>query len=284
MQSTIIRSPGAIALGLLFSAGTTYVLLEDVFHGAPFTTSHMLTALAIVGTIAAGHMAWPHILRGNVLAALGLSVLFAAGTLYVVVAAGARNADVQIQRSAKVAQSNADRLTAERRLQEARKRFLEADDAAATECATGKGLKCEGKRATAIERQSHVFLLQAELQTMAATVPANAGYHHAAQIASLFGADAAGVERALVLLMPFLLVLICEFGTLVFWSVGLGHDPNGGTEVKPGSDELEPIETDDVIDFVRQFRARNGRDPQIPEVQAFYDLPKTTAWRRIKAA
>lgn|SRR5688572_1418668 len=39
-----------------------------------------------------------------------------------------------------------------------------------------------------------------------------------------------------------------------------------------------------VAAWVREFQARHGRKPQIPEVQAQFQLPKTTAWRRIKAA
>jgi hypothetical protein len=40
-----------------------------------------------------------------------------------------------------------------------------------------------------------------------------------------------------------------------------------------------------VVDWCRAFEAKHGRKPQIPELQAaFNNIPKTTAWRRIKAA
>lgn len=41
---------------------------------------------------------------------------------------------------------------------------------------------------------------------------------------------------------------------------------------------------DPVTAWVHEFRARNGRNPQIPELQAEFHLPKTTAWRRIRSA
>ncbi len=47
--------------------------------------------------------------------------------------------------------------------------------------------------------------------------------------------------------------------------------------VKPGTKH-------EVVDWVRAYRARHGRSPQIPEVQARFALPKTTAWRRINEA
>lgn len=53
-------------------------------------------------------------------------------------------------------------------------------------------------------------------------------------------------------------------------------------EPGPGTPAAQP--RDDAIDFVRAYRARHGRNPQIAEVQAALNLSRTTAWRRIKAA
>lgn len=59
-------------------------------------------------------------------------------------------------------------------------------------------------------------------------------------------------------------------------------------------DELESqlaqiFEPDDnganVILWIREFEARHGRMPQIPELQSrFPTIPRTTAWRRIRSA
>jgi hypothetical protein len=54
--------------------------------------------------------------------------------------------------------------------------------------------------------------------------------------------------------------------------------------VEPDNDDDPPGDRAEVVSWVREFQARNGRKPQIPEVQARFQLPKTTAWRRIKAA
>ena len=55
----------------------------------------------------------------------------------------------------------------------------------------------------------------------------------------------------------------------------------------PPIPEDEPPGDDDdvVVSWVREFRRMKGRPPQIPELQAaFPGTPKTTAWRRCKAA
>ena len=286
MSHTMVRSWAAILLGVIFAAVTGYVLLEDVAHGAPVTVPHLLTAVAIIGTIAAGHMIAPQVAARKLVAAFGLIVLFLAGTGYTVISAGARNAEVQAVKAAKVRQVNTDRADVEKQVAEARRRHREAEDEAARECGGGLGSKCKGKQATATERASHLAILEARLERVGPAQNENAGYRHAAEVfATVLPWSTQQIERTLVLTMPFLLVLICEWGTLVFWSVGLGHrDPDGGSEADlPDVPDVD--DTDKVLDYVQAFQARNGRKPKIPELQAAFEgLPKTTAWRKIKSA
>ena len=39
-----------------------------------------------------------------------------------------------------------------------------------------------------------------------------------------------------------------------------------------------------VVEWIRTYRRRHRRNPQIQEVQRLFKLSKTTAWRRIKSA
>ena len=41
-------------------------------------------------------------------------------------------------------------------------------------------------------------------------------------------------------------------------------------------------EPDVVVAWVREYIARKGRKPSLPEVQQVFRLPKTTAWRRVR--
>ena len=43
-------------------------------------------------------------------------------------------------------------------------------------------------------------------------------------------------------------------------------------------------EPETVVNWVREYVARHGRKPSLPEVQKVFRLPKTTAWRRISSA
>lgn len=293
MHATTIRSPGAIVLGLLFAAVTGYVLLEDVFHGAPITTAHIMTAAALIGTITAGHMAWPHMRSGHWLAAIGLGIVFLAGTTFTVISAGSRNAEVQNTKAERVRQHNADRADIMEQIKTARQRLTEAQDRLAAECKTGKGPKCEGHRATVDERSDRVAVLEARLDIKGASQVENAGYTHAGKVISALPfvkADAKAIADALTLIMPFLLVLIVEFGTLVFWGVALGvkmlpiANDNGPKEpdVVPVPDvpEIEPTADERIVSWSKAFEAKHKRRPEQHEIRAaFPEIARATVHR-----
>ena len=43
-------------------------------------------------------------------------------------------------------------------------------------------------------------------------------------------------------------------------------------------------EPETVVAWVREYNAREGRLPSLPEVRKVFRLPKTTAWRRLRGA
>ncbi len=111
---------GAIALTILFTLGTAYVLFEDVLrHDATFTTAHVQTVLALIGTIAAGHLFWPEIKARRLMSAAGCAILFAAGTLYIGTASGARNATVMQTKAAAAVKTNEQRAAAKAKVDQA---------------------------------------------------------------------------------------------------------------------------------------------------------------------
>lgn len=286
MHTTTIRSPGAIALGVLFAGVTAYVLLEDVAHGAPVTTAHVLTAAALIGTITAGHMAWPHLMAGRLLAAIGLGIVFCAGTTFTVISAGSRNAEVQGRKAEIIRQHNADRADIQEQIRTARQRLTEAQDLLAKECRTGRGPKCEGHRATVDERSSRISVLEARLDLKGPQMVENAGYAHAGKVLAAFPGvhtDAKTITDSLTLIMPFLLVLIVEFGTLVFWSVALGveHriDPEPKDENRIDVPDLAPNDDQKVVAFAQAFRSKHGRYPSQSELRSHFEIPRGTMHR-----
>ena len=266
---TTAQRAAATALAALFATGTGYVLLEDVLrHGAPIQVSHVLTLLALVGTIAAGHYLWIEARGRHLVSALGCALLFAAGTAYIVTASGARNAEALAAKAAAVSQTNVARGDVAKRIGEHEYALAacpdgvaKADrgvrcglrDAMVAECASGKKGRCEGKTYSVELYESALRGLRADLARLGPEAEAHAGYAHAARVlAALPGvtADAEALAQRLVLLMPFLVVLIAEIGTLVFGHIALRsrmapRDPAGSRNAsRDAPTEADRAQTD----------------------------------------
>ena len=132
-------------------------------------------------------------------------------------------------------------------------------------------------------------------------------------------ADETLVSGVWAWIMGLGLVFVATFGTVIFARVETGTgstepEPRGRDRVpvsvpaqrqvprlvasqaavsaqrpvpRPVSMELETprVPDDSMLAWVRRFHSEQGRRPQIPELQrAFPGTPKTTAWRRCKAA
>lgn len=274
---------GAIALTVLFAAGTFYTLFEDVLrHGAPLTVSHVQTFLALIGTIAAGHKTLPELSNRRWLSAIGCALLFTSGTAYIVTASGARNADVSQAKAAEADKLADARQAASSKLADAERDVAEYRDlaraaaaAAKKECGSGKGTRCDGANSSRVyadrdleKAESHAALMRARLEAMPPAKDGSGGYAHAAAVfAALPGvtASAADIETRLVLLMPFLLVAITELGTLVFAAQALRAPPATHTAGETAQTSFA-VANDDLPTVQAFLASRQGdSDPQPPK-------------------
>lgn len=241
--STTVKSRGALALGLFFTTVTARTIFDDVWHGADITVAHLNALAALVAAIASGHLVWPCLKAGRLPAALGLAAIFVASTGYIVTSAGARNAEVAQAKAAGIVKSNEERAVIKAKIAEAEADVEQAkadyDDSkrlAARECASGKGKRCDGRiesrnaAAKDLERaESHAGMMRGRLAMLGPETRPFEGYHHAAAVFAAAGlGDASIIEARLELLLPFVLVLISEVGTLVFLGMALGHKDNTG--------------------------------------------------------
>ena len=284
-HTTFIRSWPAIGLGVFFAGVTGFVLFEDVLHGAAINTGHVQTAAALVGAIAAGHMAWPAIKsRETIIQGLMLAVLSVGALAYVCVTSGARNAETAGNKLLTITAANDVRSREIAQLAKAEAMLAEAQRLMATECASGRGTRCRGVMATVDVYAAAIKGHNATLASLPA--PKVNGYAHAAKVIASWGV--AVTDEWLSLNMPFLVVLISELGCVAFLHLGLGHRP-APKPIEPEWKDADlaplPAEPDNVVSFAKAFRAANGRDATIAEMQSkFPHLARTTAWRKARAA
>ena len=275
-----IRSWPAIGLGLFFAGVTGAVLFDDVIRGAPLSVSHLMSLAALVAAIASGHMAWPALRSGAVIPGLMLAVLAVSSTAYVVISSGARNAEQAGNKTAAIQAANAVRERELGQLAKAEAMYAEASRNLARECATGNGAKCRGTRATVEVYEAAIKGHTATLASLPAPKVAS-GYAHTARVLASWGLSV--TAEWLELNMPFLIVLIAELGTIAFLHLGIGHarKPRPRVVEIPSVDvEPDPPGTrETAIDWIKAYEAKHGHKPKLKEIQATFNLPKTTAHR-----
>jgi len=224
---TTVRSWPAMALAAVFLAGTSFVLFNDIaFEGAKITTGHVLTGLALLAATAAGHLIVKTFREHRYGNGCGMVMLTAAALAYVATMSGARNAEQAAYKAERIDGSNAERD----RINKLRERAQGMLDAAmrdvAAKCKGGVGPHCKGATATRDVYQAAVKGHDADLLRLGSPQTANAGYKAAAEALSMMGfvgRSEPEIERALIVLLPWLAVLIAELGTIVFLSSALGH-------------------------------------------------------------
>lgn len=310
MGSTIAPRLGAMLLTIVFLAGTSYVLFEDVLrHGAPFTTTHVLTVLTLLGAFAAGLYFMAEIRGRHWLTALGCAVVFVAATAYIVTASGARNADAQANKVKRAEDAIAERARVVKLRDEAQQMLSQQLIRVAEMCRDGVGKYCKGAEKSRDTYQAAVKGHDADLAKLApASAAPNAGYAHAGRVFAAFPyvtAAPAEITARLELLMPFVLVLIAEIGTLVFGHIAFrGAAPAKVVQLTAATDSVQtslPSPTlfahdneDDpdapppggsrertVRDYCAAYKAKNGTWPRTRDVMRDCALPKASAsrWR-----
>lgn len=219
--------PGAIAAGLLCAAGAAAVLLEDVAsHG--LTVEHGLSVVVLVGTIAAGHLALGEARALRLVRALALVALALIGSSWCVLATAGRTAEHAASARAEVDAANRRIVEAGAQLATARERLAAATAEVTRECRSGFKAKCQGWQRTEAERQARVDQLVAEIGRLGAVQVGDQRARNVGEIVSgVTGLDAARIERAAALLLPFVPALFLELGAMLFLWIGIGHRAGG---------------------------------------------------------
>ena len=301
---TTVRSYRALAFAGVILAGTCFVLFQDVVQGAAITTGHVLTALALLIATGAGHQIVPTFKARRYALTASMIVLAVGAIAYVGLMSGARNAETTATKAERIDGTNAQRAAILAERARAQAMLDKALGALAAKCKGGVGGDCRGGRATAEVYSAAVAGHDARLAALGAPQTANAGYKAIAEGIVLLpwftGHTVAEVERSLIVLLPWLAVLLAELSVPAFLSLALGHaverpaEPHGtpaARAMEPDNDPEPPggrrprRERGEVIDWIREQRARAGRNPTLSEISsAFGYIPKTTCSRIRRAA
>ncbi len=191
--------------------------------------------------------------------------------------------------------SKTARADKEAELARARLRFEQAQQQADKERGLGHcGPKCQDWDLRAREVGSHISKLETELNTAAPKADPLVGEAQLAEIITLLtGYSVDRVKATIVLFKPLLFSLLNEWVSI--WAFGYGFSHRRKPQVQTVANDTGPVlalpppkggrkRDDKVIDWVREFRQRHGRSPQTTELQAVFNVSRSTAWRYSIAA
>lgn len=225
MTNTTLRDRGmATVAGLAFTTGALIILLGSaVITPRDWTSHHVLTILAVFGTIFAGHQittAW----RARSIAVIGYAIVFIVGTGLVVYNSVGNQAEKAGSTVASAADINARIKDKTADLKSAKVRKANAEREADGEM---KGQlcrdRCKAWKQNAVDIGNAIKTLEAEIAALGPQRPVNIKAERMAEVAALFGADHAQAKAALMLIEPFLWSLFFEIGSIVSLGFAFRH-------------------------------------------------------------
>jgi hypothetical protein len=241
MTNTTLRDRGmATVAGLAFTTGALIILLGSaVITPRDWTSHHVLTILAVFGTIFAGHQittAW----RARSIAVIGYAIVFIVGTGLVVYNSVGNQAEKAGSSVASAADINARIKDKTADLKSAKARKANAEREADGEM---KGQlcrdRCKAWKQNAVDIGNAIKTLEAEIAALGPQRPVNIKAERMAEVAALFGADHAQAKAALMLIEPFLWTLFFEIGSIVSLGFAFRHTPAGALRLS----SVEPAAT-----------------------------------------
>jgi hypothetical protein len=267
---TTVRSWRAMGVAGIILAGTCYVLFQDVINGAPITTGHVLTGLALMIATAASHCIVPTFkIRRYPLTAC-MVILAVGSILYIGLMSGARNAEQTTLKAERIDQANKERARIAELRKQAQAMLDKATAAVAAECSTGLGKLCVGKKATKEVYEAAVKGHDADLARLGAHQTPNAGYKAVAEglirLPWFRGSDPKELEETVIILLTWLAVLLAELSVPVFLAFGLGH------EIRTDSDQTSFATRD--IPEARRLMASDGPASDPPKGGKRRKLPE----------
>lgn len=212
----------ALLAGVAFTGGALYILLEDLSRGHHWSIEHALTILIVLGTIAVGHLAVEAARIRQIFPALGFSLLFVAGTALTVYNSVGRQTESSDARLLDAEARNEQIVATKKALSTNTAMLAEARERHATECATGRGKRCDGIAATIRVYEDAVKGNYADISKLGPPVPVAPKAEKMAALAAIFGADKTRAKALLILVEPFAYTLFFELGSIISLGYGLG--------------------------------------------------------------
>lgn len=236
-----IANPAAIVGGVAAAGGAIALLVRDAFTSG-WSVDHALMPVLVGITILSGHLLWEALRRGRLIAAFGLALLAIFGSGLTVIEAMGRRAEVRDVKVASAVDVETQRKHLRVMLTEAEEILAKHRALLATECASGKGKKCDGMTYTVLTWESAVAGYEAKLAKLGAPKPVDPKGERVAAVVAFFTSLKEGdVKKGVALLEPFAMPLFLELGSIVLFSFGFSGRKKREIAAAVPAEQVTPV-------------------------------------------
>jgi hypothetical protein len=236
--------------GIVAAVAAIALLTRDAQHTG-LTLEHAMMPVLVFLTVLFGHEAFRALKEWKLISAVGFVALAIFGSGIIVAETMGRRAET---RDAKVAQATKtvdQYATVAADYQRASKLVAESEKWAASECATGKGKKCDGQTFILNQRKAHADALRLKLEQATAPAPVDSKADKIAYWAALFGASKATAKEVFQNFDPFSLSLFLELGAVFAFGFGI-RTRKVAVPVSNAVSNTVPAETPQALSFERE--------------------------------
>jgi hypothetical protein len=270
----------------IVAAGSAIALLTRDGLQNGITLEHALMPVLVGLTVLFGHEAFRALKEFKLLSFLMMAALAVFGSGIIVAETMGRRAET---RDAKVAQATktVDQYTViAADYQRAAGLVAQSEQWTASECASGKGKKCDGQTFTLNQRKAHAEKLKAELERATAPAPVDSKADKIAYWAALFGASKATAKEVFQNLDPFTLSLFLELGAVAGFGFGVRTRKvsSVSTVSEPRALSYEGPLTDAEIEELRRILTGQTKPLTNDELAAMAGVTKSEMSKRVQKA
>lgn len=292
MQPTTTGRGLALVAGILATVGALAILMQDAIRTNVWQLEHGLIPVLMAVQILTAHSVINAARSRRAVSALGFLIVAAVATWGVLYTSVGKQSKVAAEHvaaaedvNAKLAQLGSELAKNNAMLAEARNKLL-------SECASGKGKRCDGIAATVKVYSDAVAGVEAKIEKVGPLKPVAPNADKMSELISVItGADRGKAKHILLLIEPFTYATIFELAALVSFGFAFAGTrparrtfresspaiPGNAKPPKGGRRGRKPDTR--IVEFSDAYSRKHGRPPSGAEIQKqFPDCPRSTAY------
>lgn len=277
MPTTSTGRDLALVAGILAAGGALAILLQDAIRTNVWQLEHGLIPALMAVQILTAHLVIAAFRQWRIASGLGFLIVAIVATWGVLYTSVGKQSSVAAENTAQVEDTNGRREALKTELAKNQAMLFEARAKLGSECETGEGSRCRGKRATVKVYEDAVAGVEAKIEKAGPLRPVAANADKMAELLAMATSGSqAKIKHFLLLVQPFTYATIFELASLVSFGFAFSGRRDG-TRMSLQKQRLPPIGTEPSLKAPEPTVTRTNRPfvrtvPRTAKDRALADL------------